>query len=67
MIRLSYKIINLKVEMILSFENNEKLTIIKPVAQRHQMVSGYLSLLRFNGLDIPLGSWAAAPIGDKVL
>ena len=34
----------------------------KPVAQRHQMVSGSLALL-----DLPLGSRAAAPIGDEVL
>ena len=38
----------------------------KPVAQRHQMVSGSLALL-FIGLELPLGSRAAAPIGDKVL
>ena len=39
----------------------------KPVAQRHQMVSGSLALLLFVGLDLPLGSRAAAPIGDEVL
>ena len=40
---------------------------LKPVAQRHQMVSGSLALLLFIGLDIPLGSRAAALIGDEVL
>ena len=38
----------------------------KPVAQRRQMVSGSLALL-FIGLELPLGSRAAAPIGDEVL
>ena len=38
----------------------------EPVAQRHQMVSGSLALL-FIGLELPLGSRAATPIGDKVL
>ena len=38
----------------------------EPVALRHQMVSGSLALL-FNGLELPLGSRAAAPIWDKVL
>ena len=31
------------------------------------MVSGSLALLLFIGLDLTLGSRAAAPIGDKVL
>ena len=39
---------------------------VKPVAQRHQMVSGSLALL-FIGLELPLGSRAVAPIGDEVL
>ena len=39
----------------------------QPVAQRHQMVSSSLALLLFIGLDLPLGSRAAAPIGDEVL
>ena len=39
----------------------------KPVVQRHQMVSGSLALLLFIGLDLPLGSRAAALIGEKVL
>ena len=38
----------------------------KKVAQRHQMVSGSQALL-FIGLKLPLGSRAAAPIGDEVL
>ena len=38
-----------------------------PVAQRHQVVSDTLALLLFIGVDLPLGSRAAAPIGDKVL
>ena len=40
--------------------------IAQPVAQRHQIVSGSLALL-FIGLELSLGSRAAAPIGDKVL
>ena len=43
------------------------ITWCEPVAQRHQMVSGSLALLLFIGLDLPLGSKAAAPIGNKVL
>ena len=39
----------------------------KPVAQRHQVVSDTLALLLFIGVDLPLGSRAAAPIGDEVL
>ena len=39
----------------------------KPVVQRHQVVSDTLALLLFIGLDLPLGSRAAAPIGNKVL
>ena len=38
-----------------------------PVAQRHQVVSDTLALLLFIGVDLPWGSRAAAPIGDKVL
>ena len=39
----------------------------EPVAQRHQVVSDTLALLLFIGVDLPLGSRAAAPIGDEVL
>ena len=39
----------------------------EPVAQRHQVVSDTLALLLFIGVDVPLGSRAAAPIGDEVL
>ena len=39
---------------------------IQLVAQRHQMVSTSLALL-FIGLELPLGSRAAAPKGEEVL
>ena len=39
----------------------------QPVVQRHQMVTGSLARLLFIGLDLPLGSRAAASIGDEVL
>ena len=44
----------------------EKLGLAR-CAQRHQVVSDTLALLLFIGLDLPLGSRAAALIGDKVL
>ena len=47
-------------------EEEEKEEEKEPVAQRHQMVSGSLALL-FICLELPLGSRAAAPIGDEVL
>ena len=34
----------------------------KQIAQRHQMVSDYLAMLLFIGLDLLLGSRAAAPM-----
>ena len=40
-------------------------TEMKSVAQRHQMVSNSLALPLLIGLDLPLGSRAAAPIGEK--
>ena len=39
---------------------------INQLPKRHQMVSSSLALL-FIGLELPLRSRAAAPIGDKVL
>ena len=42
-------------------------TEMEPVAQRHQMVSNSLALPLLIGLDLPLGSRAAAPIGEKIL
>ena len=53
---------NLWCSNLAAFMSNKE----KPVAQRHQMVSGSLALL-FIGLELPLGSRAAAPIGDEVL
>ena len=51
---------NLWCSNLAAFMSNKE----KPVAQRHQMVSSSLALLFFIGLDPPLGSRAAAPIGD---
>ena len=48
-------------------DNATKEKETKPVAQRHQVVSDTLALLLFIGVDLPWGSRAAAPIGDKVL
>ena len=48
-------------------QNTSTLDSYKPVAQRHQVVSDTLALLLFIGVDLPLGSRAAAPIGDEVL
>ena len=54
---------NLWCSNLAAFMSNKE----KPVAQRHQMVSSSLALLLFIGLELPLGSRAAATIGDEVL
>ena len=48
-------------------QSNVPKKYLKPVAQRHQVVSDTLALLLFIGVDLPLGSRAVAPIGDEVL